>query len=1407
MPKWRIVNEDDPERKDVRVEYWMEVIDDEDSGYDAERAEEDENYYLYKGAFAPEPERIYESSHGGARVNDPDLAPEDVQPETFAGFVYDGKLISKKKEQIATRMAPDSAYDGTYTLIRFFYHRVTPDLKFDSVGGSAVPTQENIRYETPLEKYRPADPTRGSDTFVDWYLDSYYEEPFVFDHWQSTMPKDDLLLYAKWETVGQEYTVSYYDNPNSSNRVHQDIYPSGAPVSHAGAPYQVGDYVGGYGEFRGWFWIVPGTGIFLPFPENMPIRQDIDLYATWRADGLRVFYEAGEGNGTPPVDDNVYEIGGSAALKTPANLTPPLGKVFCGWMLLEDGFGPIYQPLDLYELYGNATFVAQYAYPNEAYRVTFEDGYGGQPPIEWSVPRGREIHLLEAEAEDIFVRDGATLLGWNEKAGAQTVQYELGELVYIDSDRTFYAVWSINRYDISFVAESTEGRLFDNGVYTASVDYDLIEHGTPWGDAITRGVPKAEPNSGYFFTGWSPEIPDPATPITGAQVYKARFQEQTAITLQAGSETKVYDAAPLTNDTITATGLDTSLYSAKGTMTAASTITDAGLVYNIIDTYQIIRKADDADVTHQFRVQTRPGMLTVSKRDLHIRAHDAQKVHGAADPQLTATVGPVPAGAAEPKYKLTREEGEEVGRYIISVVAKAEENPNYTIQTVDAEFQILPKDSMKASAADVTVVYDAQPHGIEVKVTGVDSGYTVRYSATEFGLYTPEQPKLINVGDSSLIYYEVSHPEYVTVKGVAEVTISKRPVTVTAEDKSKYVGDNDPSLTADVDNVPAGGTALDYTLERDNGETVGDYPIRITLGVNDNYTVSTTDGILTIRKRSGVMEAAAEDITVTYDAKPHGIDVMVNGVTGGYTVKYSSTEAGPYTATQPQKINVADSGKIFFEVTHGEHETVRGSATVTITKRPVTVKADDKSKYVGEADPKLTATEGNVPAGGTALDYTLKRDNGETVGDFAIRVTLGVNDNYTVTPTDGTLTIRKRSGVMTATAADVSVPYDAKPHGIVVEVSGVTGGYTVKYSETETGPYTAAQPEKINVADSGKIFFEVTHGEHETVRGVATVTITKHPVTVTAEDKFKTPGGVEPLLTASESIVPQGGTPLIYELKRKPGETAGDYPIWVVFEPEDNPNYDITPVDGKLTIGKQSGVMKATAKDVTVIYDAQPHGIDVEVTGVDSGYTVRYCATENGAYTTAQPTKINVADSGKIFFEVSHDGHETVKGFATVTIDKRDVTVTADDKTKEYGAADPEWTATVSNVPTGGAPVSYTLACDHDNIVGSYNIEVTQGNNPNYTVTPKDGTLTIKKIMLTVQVGSAIKRVNAADPKSYVTILISGTLLPGHTLQTIGLTYNRTPGTAVGDYAVWAEIDSPYYEITTNPKGKLTIRR
>ena len=242
-------------------------------------------------------------------------------------------------------------------------------------------------------------------------------------------------------------------------------------------------------------------------------------------------------------------------------------------------------------------------------------------------------------------------------------------------------------------------------------------------------------------------------------------------------------------------------------------------------------------------------------------------------------------------------------------------------------------------------------------------------------------------------------------------------------------------------------------------------------------------------------------------------------------------------------------------------------------------------------------------------------------------------------------------------------------------------------------------------------------------------------MTVIADNKEKTYGEEDPVFTATVNST-FGSDTVAYTFSRESGEDVGEYAINVTGE-ESQGNYHVTFVPGKLTINKAMPTITVEPKAKEgLVYNGQPQ--DLLEPGTADGGTIMYFF--KGGEKSATPPQGTDAGEYRVYYYVQGDSnhYDLIDENNTddpyryngvkVTIAQKEVTVTADDKTKRYGEQDPEFTATVTGT-IGDDTVTYKLSREAGENVGEYAItpegEVSQSN---YTVIYVPGKLTIEKV-------------------------------------------------------------------------------
>ena len=933
--------------------------------------------------------------------------------------------------------------------------------------------------------------------------------------------------------------------------------------------------------------------------------------------------------------------------------------------------------------------------------------------------------------------------------------------------------------NVNFYAKYVAGR---------QVVYNLDGGNFSDGSALTEKhnegenvVVKSEPTrKGYKFTGWTVEgLAGVSSIDSGARfqmpnnnvTITANWEEQKIkdfITLTPTDVTEVYNgeahAAGTAKVAGKAEGADISdlkieYQKADGTWTENPAEITAT---NVSDSKTVkVRVSSEGKYTGTLTVEEK---LTITRRPVTVTANSYQKTFGEADPAFTAKVEGT-LGNDKVDYKLSRETGEDVGTYTITPTGD-EKQGNYKVTYKPGTLTIVAAQrTTELSVTSYNGVYDAKKHTITVN--GTVAGDQVAYSYDGGKTWVTDLKEYKNVTKGSVaIQVKVTNTNYTPSETILNgtVTITPFPLVVTAEDKSKVFGEKDPKLTATETSGVEGkekpdNQKIERTMTREAGENVGNYKITASGETTQgNYTVTYNPGTLTITAGS---RPADRQLSVTsyngvYDAQKHTI--TVNNVLDGDVVEYSY-DGGKTWTTDLTKYTDVTNTTIKVRVTNANYDPnpVDLEGTVTITPKPVTVTARSYSKTFGAADPVFKAdTAGTL--NGDKITYDISRETGENVGTYKITPAgEAVQGNYNVTYATGTLTITASDREKAVEVTSYNGVYDAKNH--TIEVKNLVAGDQVEYSYDNGTTWTTDLTKYKDVTDT-TILVKVTNANYaEVPQLTGTVTITRFPLVVTADDKSKVYGSDDPELTATETSGLKGkekpdDQKIEHTQTREAGENVGDYEITASGETTQG-NYTVTYESGKLTITKAE-----RAKDIEVVnykdvYDAGNHTIEVKNLVV--GDKVEYSYDDGKTWTTDLKQYKDVTAEVKIQVKVTNDNYKPVNTkTGTVEITRRPVTVTANSYQKTFGEADPAFTAKVEGT-LGNDKVDYKLSRETGEDVGTYTITPTgdekQGN---YKVTYKPGTLTIVAAQRTTEL-SVTSYNGVYDAKKH-TITVNGTV-------------------------------------------------
>jgi diphthamide synthase (EF-2-diphthine--ammonia ligase) len=582
-----------------------------------------------------------------------------------------------------------------------------------------------------------------------------------------------------------------------------------------------------------------------------------------------------------------------------------------------------------------------------------------------------------------------------------------------------------------------------------------------------------------------------------------------------------------------------------------------------------------------------------------------------------------------------------------------------------------------------------------------------------------------------------------------------------------------------------------------------------------------------------------EGLTITADnqTKVYGAELpaltasysgFVNGDTAASLTSLPATTttatAGSHVAGGPYAITASGAADSDYSITY-----VAGTLTVT----PVTlmITADNQSKVYGAALPTLTATYSGFVNGDTSASLSSQLELSTTAtasshvsgSPYAITASGAVDSDYAISYATGFLTITPAG--LTITADNQTKVYGAALPALTASYSGFVNGDTA--ASLTTGPTlstTATAHSDIGAyaitargADDADYMITYVDG---------TMTVTQAGLVITADNQTKVYGAALPTLTVSYSGFINGDTsaslttlPTLTTTATANSDVSGN-PYTITASGAVDSDYTITYVAGSLNV--TPAPLTITADNQTKMYGAALPTLTASYSGFVNGDTSASLTTQPTLTTTATagshvaggPYAITASGAADPDYSISY-----VAGSLIVT--PVNLTITADNQTKAYGAALPTLTASYAGFVNGDTSVSLTTqptltttAAASSHVSGNpYTITASGAVDLDYSISYVSGALSVTPVALTITANNQTKVYGAALP----TLTASyGGFVNGDTAANLDteptLITTATDFSHAGTYAITASgaVDADYSisyapgTLTVTPEG-LTI--
>jgi hypothetical protein len=422
------------------------------------------------------------------------------------------------------------------------------------------------------------------------------------------------------------------------------------------------------------------------------------------------------------------------------------------------------------------------------------------------------------------------------------------------------------------------------------------------------------------------------------------------------------------------------------------------------------------------------GLLTVAQASLTVTANSQFRLYGATNPLFTASVSGFVNGenssvlSGTPSLTTSATTNSPVGPYPIVATNGSLSAANYNFSFVNGVLTV-GHALLSVSANNQFRLYGATNPVLTASFNGFVNGEnqsvlsgapTLSTTATT---NSPIGPYAITITNGTLA---ATNYAFAFSNGV--LTVGPASLTVTANSQFRLYGATNPIFTASISgfvndettNVLSGAPSLTTTATTNS--PVGPYTIVATNGTltATNYTFTFNNGLLTVGQ--ALLTISANNQFRLYGGTNPTLTASFSGFVNG---ENQSVLSGTPTLSTAATTN-SPVGPYPIVVTNGSLSSANYAFSFSngvLTVGPVTlnVKADDKSRFYGAANPVFTASYTGFVNGETfgtsgitgAPGLTTPATSASSPGDYPINAAQGTlsSGNYVFTFTNGTLTV------------------------------------------------------------------------------------------------------------------------------------------------------------------------------------------------------------------------------------------------------------------------------------------------------------------------------------------------------------------------------------------------------------------
>ena len=752
-------------------------------------------------------------------------------------------------------------------------------------------------------------------------------------------------------------------------------------------------------------------------------------------------------------------------------------------------------------------------------------------------------------------------------------------------------------------------------------------------------------------------------------------------------------------------------------------------------------------LNYSFEIQ--PGLLNIQKAPIDIAIQNSSRTYGDENPIYQYNFIGLRCGDTDPEITSALEftninKSSDCGEYSISILSG--ELRNYYINNIQSgTLSIIPAPLLLKVQNAEKIYYEKNPEfkflleGLRNNDThnciSSQPSFTCTASLTsQCGEYE------ITASNAHAHNYEISYESGI-------LTITQAPLTLVASDIAREYGEVNPvfkysaiglkgedSLEASLESQPR------LTTTATKNSSVGEYPIVISEGSAKNYKLAYRAGVLTINKAP--LTVVAENVERMYgDFNP--------AFTCSYLgFKLNDTESTAFSSLPKlgcAATKTSDVGTYPIVATEGFSRNydiaAYESGTLTVTKAPLVLSVNDKSRLYYEDNPtfdfSLTGLRNNDTHNciSSQPSFTCTASLTSQCGEYEITASNAHAHNYEISYESGILTITQAP--LTLVASDIAREYGEVNPVFKYSAIGLKGEDSLEASLESQPRLTTTATKNSSVGEYPIVISEGSAKNYKLAYRAGVLTINKAPLTVVAENIERMYGDSNPAFTRSYLGFKLNDTessafsslPKLSCAATKTSD-AGTYPITVTGGTSHN--YDIVAYEnGTLTVTKAPLVLSVNDKS-RLYYEDNPT-FDFSLTGLRNG-DVLSCLSVIPKY-ECQANKSSVVGNYTVVpFGAESKNYSIEYRNGTLSILPRQLQASVGNYSKVYGTDNPQFEVVYNgfvnneNKSVLTNQVVANCSAERNSDVGTYPIILTDGAAINYVISKyNNGELSIEK--------------------------------------------------------------------------------